>query len=168
MIAVISGVQRVSDSDLQRISRENPGWQFERTDDGALLVSPTSTPGGAKSAEALIQLGMYSKRVGGKAFSSTGFKTPAGGVVSPDASWIRADRLGAFATEDGYWATMPDVVIEVASKSDTWADVTAKIDKYAADGAAFAVAIDPYTHAVYERGAAPAGLTLDYDAIIDA
>jgi Uma2 family endonuclease len=169
MIAVIGGVPAISDADLQRISRENPGWRIERADDGALRLSPTGTSGGAKSAEALMQLGAHAKRVGGKAFdSSTGFKTPAGGVVSPDASWIRGDRLAAFADDDGYWATMPDVVIEVASKTDAWSDVTAKIDKYAADGAAFAVAVNPQTREIYERGAAPADLTLEYDAIIDA
>jgi Uma2 family endonuclease len=169
MVAVISGVAIVSDTDLERISRENPGWQFERDDDGALRVSPTSTPGGAKSAEALFQLCLYAKRVGGKAFdSSTGFKTPGGGVVCPDASWIRGDRVAQFAAIDGYWAMMPDVVLEVASKTDTWENVKAKIDKYAADGAPFAVAIDPETREVYERGNPPEGLSLNYDAIVDA
>jgi Uma2 family endonuclease len=89
-------------------------------------------------------------------------------VVSPDASWIRSDRLEPFAADDGYWASIPDVVIEVASKTDAWSDVTAKIDKYSIDGALYAVAIDPETRELYAHGEPPAGLTLDFDAIIDA
>ena len=169
MVAVISGVPVVSDADLERISQENPGWQFERADDGALLVSPNSTFGSAKSGEAFAQLRSYAKRVGGKAFdSSAGYKTPAGGVVSPDASWIRGDRLAEFSADDGFLETMPDVAIEVASKTDSWKKIRAKIDKYAADGAPFAVAINPKTRDVYERGNPPEGLVLDYDAIVDA
>jgi Uma2 family endonuclease len=119
MVAIIKTTgPSVSDLDLMRISSDNPGWQIERADDGALLVSPTSTPGGAKSAEALVQLALYAKRAGGKPFdSSTGFKTPGGGVVSPDASWVSAERAAQHAADDGYWATMPDIVIEVASKA---------------------------------------------------
>jgi Uma2 family endonuclease len=63
---------------------------------------------------------------------------------------------------------MPDVVIEVASKTDAWDDVKAKIDKYSTDGAAFAVAINPDTCDVYELGTAPDGLSLNYVAIIEA
>ena len=169
MHAVIAGLVSLSDDDLMRVSRENPGWRFERTGDGALIVSPTSTPGGAKSLEAAFQLKLYAKRAGGKAYdSSTGFKTPAGGVVSPDAAWLSAERVARFAGVEGYWRTMPDVAIEVASPSDRWLDVARKIDAFVADGAGYAIAIDPATCERYERGAPPADLALDVDAIIDA
>ena len=74
----------VDDDDLVRVSEENPGYQFEREDDGTLTVSPNDTIGGGRS------------------------------------------------------------------------------------GKAYAVAIDPVTREVVERGVAPAGLTLHFDAIIDA
>jgi hypothetical protein len=57
----------VSDVDLMRIGADNPGYRFEREEDGSLVVSPTSTKGGAKSGEAFVQLYLYAKRVGGKA-----------------------------------------------------------------------------------------------------
>jgi Uma2 family endonuclease len=64
----------VSDDDLMRIGAENPGCRFERETDGSLIVSPTSTKGGAKSGAAFVQLYLYAKRIGGKAYdSSTGF-----------------------------------------------------------------------------------------------
>jgi Uma2 family endonuclease len=170
MAAIITFAEAaVTDDELVRISEANPGWRFERADDGALLVSPTATPGGAKSGEAFAQLHQYAKRVGGKAFdSSTGFKTPRGGVLSPDASWLNADRVMAFAGNDGFWQVMPDVVIEIASKTDSWPQVTAKIDAYIEGGARYALAIDPSNREVFWRGEAPADLALDTDAIIDA
>jgi hypothetical protein len=59
-------------------------------------------------------------------------------------------------------------VIEVASPTDAWPTVVAKIDNYLVDGVRYAIAIDPATRAVYERGTKPEGLALDVDAIVDA
>ncbi len=170
MVACISGPTiHISDDDLIRISAENPGWHFERADDGSLLVSPTATTAGAKSGEAFVQLHAYAKRAGGKAYdAATGFATPAGGVVSPDAAWIRSEVIDRFREQNGYWPVVPDVVIEVASKSDSWTALVRKIDKYIADGARYAIAIDPATRTTYERGTCPAGLELDIDAIAEA
>ena len=168
MPAIIKGPVLFSDDDLQRLSATNPGWQFERSDDGALLVSPTATPGGAKSGEAFAQLYAFAKTAGGKAYDAqTGFKTPAGGVVSPDAAWVSSARVFAHENDDGYWQMMPDVAIEVASKTDEWPLVKLKIDKYVLDGAGYAIAIDPRTREIYERGTRPATLVLDTDAVID-
>ncbi len=170
MTAIVGGPTiTISDDDLRRISAMNPGWQFERTDDGALLVTPTSTSGGAKSGEAFAQLHAYAKAAGGKAYdAATGFKTPGGGVVSPDASWICDERVADHRNDDGFWQMMPDVVIEVTSKTDAWATVMRKIDTYVSDGAGYALAIDPTTRSTYAQGEAPAALVLDIDAIIDA
>jgi len=171
MTAIIGGAHvLISDDDLMRLSDENPGWQLERDDTGALLVTPpTSTQGGAKSGEAFKQLHDHAKRAGGKAFdAATGFKTPRGGIVSPDASWIGAERVAHFRDDTGFWQMMPDVVIEVASKSDRWSRITAKIDKYVADGAGYGIAINPETQETYQRGTPPPGLLLDIAAIIAA
>ncbi len=170
MTAIISGPHFVvSDDDLRRISEANPGWQFERADDGALLVSPTSTPGGAKSGAAYVQLHAYATVAAGKAYdAATGFKTPQGGVVSPDAAWLAAERVAQHRDDDGFWQVMPDIVIEVASKTDAWPTVKRKIDKYLADGAGYAVALDPSTGEVYECGRPPAGFVLDARAIAEA
>jgi Uma2 family endonuclease len=170
MSAIIAGPHVVvSDEDLRRLGETNPGWAFERGDDGALFVSPTSTSGGAKSGEAFAQLHAYAKRAGGKAYdAATGFKTPGGGVVSPDASWVNADTVAVHREDDGFWQVMPDVVMEVASKTDAWPTLTRKIDKYIGDGARYAIAIDPQTREIYEVGSRPAGLTIDVAAIIDA
>ncbi len=171
MAAILSGLPAVSDDDLIRMTNQNPGWKIERTDDGRLRLSPTHTDGGAKSGEAFGQLRDYAKRYGGKAYdSSTGFKTPRGGVLSPDAAWISAERVAALSPDlrRTFRQIAPDVVIEVALDTDSWPDVTAKIDSFYDNGAAYAVAIDPDAEAVYERGTPPAGLALDLAAITRA
>ena len=171
MAAILKGLPPISDDDLVRLSQQNPGWKIERTDDGELRLSPTHTDAGAKSMEAAGQLRDYRKQAGGKVYdSSTGFKTPKGGVLSPDAAWIARERVALFSPEQQreYRTITPDVVIEVKSDSDDWRDVKAKIDRYRADGAVYAVAIDPDSRDVYETGSSPLGLNLDFDAIIDA
>ncbi len=158
-----------TDADLSAISEANPGWQCERSDSGALLISPTSTTGGRRSAKALVQLYLYAERFGGAYYdSSTGFATPAGGVVSPDASWVNAERVACMDASVTYQVMMPDIAIEVASESDAWPALLAKIDKYIADGARYAIAINPKNRTTYARGTPPSGFDLDVDAIIDA
>ena len=171
MSAVFNGFAPVSDDDLVRLSRDNPRYRFERDDNGALIMRPTHSEGGAKRAQALLQLGAYMRRVGGKVYdSSTGFRMPQGGVRSPDASWISSPHLAALTSEErtGFWNVVPDVVIEVESDSDEPGEAERKIDMFFAHGARYGVAISPYTRKVYQRGTPPDGLRLDFDAIIDA
>lgn len=58
--------------------------------------------------------------------------------------------------------------MEVASETDNWTDVVQKIDTFHRHGATYAVAINPYTHAIYEVGKPPSGLAFDFESVIDA
>jgi Uma2 family endonuclease len=162
----------VTDDDLVRVSRENPGYRFEREDDGTVSVSPTRTKGGAKSLEAAAQLRDYKKRAGGNAYdSSTGFAIGPGQTVkSPDAAWVSQARIDALSTPEaeGFWPISPDVVIEVKSDTGRFTETVAKIQRFIDRGTRYAVAIDPSTRGVVELGSRPDGLELDFDAIIDA
>jgi hypothetical protein len=60
------------------------------------------------------------------------------------------------------------LAIEVKSDTDVFRDVVARIELYLERGSSYAVAIDPMTREVIERGITPVGLVLDFDAIIDA
>jgi len=171
-VALKTPLVLVTDEDLARVSRENPGYRFEREEDGTVVVSLTHTKGGAKSGEAYGQLRDYKKRVGGNAYdSNTGFAIgPGQAVKSPDASWVSQSRIDALspAAAEGFWPISPDVVIEVKSDTDAFADTVAKIRRFRKRGTQYAVAIDPTTREVVELGRRPDGLELDFDAIIDA
>lgn len=161
-----------TDEDLVRVSRENPGYRFEREKDGTIAVGPAHTKWGAKSLEAAVQLHAFARKAGGKAFdSNTGFAIgPQKRIFSPDASWVSQPRIDALtATEAaGFWPVSPDVVIEVKSDTDSFDDTVTKIALFIERGSGYAVAINPKTREVVELGTIPVGLTLDFDAIIDA
>ena len=108
------------DAAIERLSRASPGWQIEYDASGTMLVSPTSSDGGARELEAGMQLGAYAKRYGGKAFGSpAGFRLRDRSVRSPDASWLSAERMDALVPSErtGFWRVCPDVVIEILSAS---------------------------------------------------
>jgi Uma2 family endonuclease len=171
-VALKTPLVLATDEDLVRVSRENPCYRFEREPDGTVVVSPTHTKGGAESGEAFGQLRDYRKRVGGKAFDAqTGFAIgPLQRVASPDASWVSQSRIDALppGEDDGFWPLSPDVAIEVKSGTDSFEDTVAKVKRFIERGSTYAVAIDPSTREVVHVGVAPADLSLDFDAIIDA
>jgi Uma2 family endonuclease len=162
----------VTDADLERVSHENPGYRFERERDGSVTVSPTSNATAAKEGEAFVQLRDYAARAGGKAFpSSAGYKLDGDKLVkSPDASWVSRPRIDALAPQGakGFWPIAPDVAIDVRSPPDDFRETVAKLDVYLEFGTVYAVAIDPETRAVVEKGIRPSSLALDFDAIVDA
>ena len=171
MPIALVGLPPITDEALERIGRANDGWAFERDDAGDLVARPTHTRGGSRNAAALAQLMAWASTTGnGTVFeSSTGFKLKSGAIRSPDASWVSNARIAALqATERvGFWPLCPDVVVEIASDSDRWSDVVAKIEMYARNGATFAIGIDPESRTVFSLGEAPAGLRFDIDAICE-
>jgi alanine-glyoxylate transaminase/serine-glyoxylate transaminase/serine-pyruvate transaminase len=86
----------VTDEELLRLSERNPGYQFERTADGRLVVSPTGSKSGWRSLKVAYQLERWNERTGlGVVFdSSAGFHLPDGSLLSPDASWVARERWG--------------------------------------------------------------------------
>jgi Uma2 family endonuclease len=173
MLTTVVGLPRVSDDELETLGRLNPGWAFERDDEGHTVMSPTSSRGGAKSSAAQKQLMLWQERTGagGIVFdSSTGFKMSTGAVRSPDASWLSQGRIDSLGQriEETFWRICPDVTIELRSPSEEWSTVVRKVRGYMREGASFAVAIDPVGKRHLAFGEPPAGLVLDIDAIVNA
>jgi Uma2 family endonuclease len=162
----------VTDDDLERLSALNEAYSIERDDEGRLVIEPNWTLGGLRRVEAFMQLNLWhdATKAGGMVFgSSAGFKLSTGAVRAPDASWLSQERIDTVdpALLTGFWPVCPDVTIEVAAQSSDWKSVLAKIESYRREGARYAVAIDPETRRTVELGEPPAGLILDFDAIID-
>jgi len=140
-----------SDDEIVEISRRNPGFKFERSAAGELLVTPAGGEAGWQELELCRQLGDWARLHGGKAFSpSTGFRMPDGALFLPDASWMRQERWDALTAQErrGLLQLCPDAVFEVRSWTDGLADLRAKMRSYLANGARLAVLIDPERRAV--------------------
>ncbi len=143
---------RVTDEELVELSERNPGYQFERTAKGELIVTPTGMESGRASGEVLVQLGLWNRqtRAGVVFDSSTGFRLPDGALFAPDASWVRPDRWNALTPEQRkrFGPLCPDAAFEVRSESSTMAELREKASAYLANGAQIAILIDPYDRTV--------------------
>ncbi len=153
-------VRTPTDEELLELSDRNPGYQFERTADGRLVVSPTGGLGGRRSGEVFRQLSTWNHQLrAGVVFdSSTGFRLPDGSVVSPDASWVTRERWEALTPEEreGFLPLAPDVAFEVRSRHQIGEELGEKVQAYLRNGTRVAVLIDPYTRTVevYRQGRA--------------
>jgi Uma2 family endonuclease len=159
----------ITDADLLRISRDNPGWHVELID-GAVVMSPTSTDGGRRSAELLLILGLWGKSHGYVAFdSSTGFRVGEKTVLSPDTALMRRERWDALTPEEreNFTEERVDVVVELVSKSDAPAQIRTKCERWRREGVAFVLMIDPYRKHVESWGEAPEGFPRDWSAVFD-
>ena len=152
MAITLRPAKPVTDDELLELSRQNPGYQFERTAKGELVVTPTGGQSSHREHEISLQLGIWTKRDGrGIAFSSSGgFRLSDGALFSPDASWVRRDRWDVLSVEqrEGILPLCPDAVFEVRSKSDEVKELQEKMRVYLANGAQIAILIDPYERGV--------------------
>ncbi len=142
----------VTDEELREFSRRNPGLQFERSATGELIVTPTESEAGRRSAQLAVQIEAWNRlRTLGVVFdSSTGFRMPDGSLLSPDASWARRDRWEALTLDqrEGFAPLCPDAAFEIASRTDSRPELQAKMRAYLANGAHVAVLIDPLGRSV--------------------
>jgi Uma2 family endonuclease len=161
MAILLDLLRPVTDEELLRLSERNPGYQFERTADGRLVVSPTGSKSGWRSGEVYGQLRDWNRhtRAGVVFDSSTGFRLPDGSLLSPDASWVARERWEALSPEEqeGFAPLCPDAVFEVRSPSQTPQELREKMRAYLRNGARIGVLIDPYERAVevYRPGQEP-------------
>jgi len=76
--------------------------------------------------------------------SSTGFRLPNGAIRSPDAAWVKRDRLEALNPDpDTFLPLCPDFVIELRSSSDRLSDVQVKMREYLENGLQLGWLINP-------------------------
>jgi Uma2 family endonuclease len=161
MAITIAPVWKITNEDLMELSERNPGYQFERTNKGELVVTPTGAEGGRASGDIFGQLRDWNRRKGfGIVFdSSTGFHLSDGSVLSPDASWVKKDRWDALTKEQrqGFGPFCPDAVFEILSIGQSLHELQRKMERYTANGAQTAVLIDPFqrTVEIYRPGQKP-------------
>lgn len=122
--------------------------RIERSAEGDLIIRALS--GGAKgwmNAGLLASLYAWAKldETGLVFGSSAGFRFPNGAVRSPDAAWVRRERLAGLMRRQWqrFLPLCPDFVIELRSPSDPLPPLQGKMEEYVAQGALLGWLIDP-------------------------
>ena len=69
-------------------------------------------------------------------------------VRSPDASYVRADRLPSEGIGPGFLRVAPDLAVEVLSPSETASELEEKLDDYRACGTPLIWVVDPVRRTV--------------------
>lgn len=141
-------VVHLSLDEFYELCQINRDVRLERTAAGELVVMPpTGGAAGSRNAELTFQLQRWAREEGsGVAFdSSTAFVLPNGAVRSPDASWVRRDRLAGLSQQEKekLLPLCPDFVVELRSPSDSLRLLEAKMGEYQDNGAPLGLLIDP-------------------------
>jgi len=144
----------MTDEEFVAFCQRYEDWFVECTAEGKIIITPpNNSKAGAQNAEITAQLWMWAKKDGrGGAYnSSAGFRLPNGARRSPDASWIRKDRVAALPKKQqkGFYHLCPDFVIELRSATDRIRRLKAKMEEYIANGAELGWLIDPEERTVW-------------------
>jgi Uma2 family endonuclease len=120
------------------LSLTNRDVRLELTAAGKLIVMPpTGWESGKRNSNLNLDLGMWNRKTKlGIVFdSSTGFILPNGAVRSPDAAWVKQDRLDALNPKpEGFLPLAPDFAIELRSATDSARDIREKMKEYMDNG----------------------------------
>jgi Uma2 family endonuclease len=134
----LDAIATLTHEQFRELCLTNRDIRLELTAQGELiLMPPTGWESGKRNASLTARLSVWSEADGtGVAFdSSTGFKLPNGAVRSPDAAWVRQDRLDALNPDpDSFLPLAPDFAIELRSASDSAQTLRAKMKEYQENG----------------------------------
>ena len=148
----------LTDAQFYQLCQANPDIRLERNALGELIIMPPTGWGtGNRNSKLTSRLELWAEANGtGLAFdSSTGFKLPNGAERSPDAAWVKQERLDALNPDpDSFLPLAPDFVIELRSVTDRIAELQDKMQEYLENGIRLGWLIDPKTKQVeiYRQG----------------
>lgn len=148
----------LTDEQFFQLCQNNRDLRLERTAEGELIIRPpTGWKSGNQNSRLTQRLGNWTEADGtGLAFdSSTGFKLPNGANRSPDASWVRKERLEALNPDPSRFLPMaPDFVVELRSATDNLKTVQQKMQEYLENSVRLGWLIDPQNQRVevYRQG----------------
>lgn len=142
-------------TDLEQLQAEHPEWQMELVDGSVLIMGPSDY----ESEEIILEFArllanwVRPQRLGRVTGSSAGFILPSleedveeadkfkRNLRAPDVSFVRADRLKR--TKRDFVELVPDLVVEVKSKSDRVRTLQEKIQLFLQLGSIVGILIDP-------------------------
>ena len=171
LVLRMTGAARMEAAQFFEFCRQNDFYRIERAASGEVIIMPPAEPPSSeRNSELVIQLGIWAKQDGtGVPYeSSAGFTLSTGAVRSPDASWIRKDRLAALTPKQRtrFWAICPDFVAEIRSATDRLPPLQAKMEEYRDNGAQLGWLIDPKARQIYVYRPGEAVQRLDNPATV--
>jgi Uma2 family endonuclease len=143
-------------ADLDALPTDLPsGIADYELDNGRLIVmSPPGRVHGFVELSIGAELKSQGERAGhARAFTDVGVALSRNPdtVFAPDVAFISKSKLPERDTPEGYLETIPDLVVEVRSKNDSLAELTAKAKKYLSAGVAAVWIADPKARTVTVR-----------------
>ena len=154
----LNSIINLTDEQFFQLCQANPDVRLERNDKGEVLVMPpTGWETGKRNTKITTRLNLWAEADGsGVAFdSSTGFKLPNGAARSPDAAWVKQERIDAINPDpDNFLPLAPDFVVELMSSSDSLEVVQVKMQEYQDNGVRLGFLINPQAQQVeiYRQG----------------
>jgi Uma2 family endonuclease len=142
----------LSDEQFYRLCQVNRDLRLERTAEGKLFIMPpTGWETGNRNSKLNQRLGNWADKDGrGLVFdSSTGFILPNGATRSPDAAWVKRERLAALRPDPNRFLPLcPDFAVELRSASDDLNTLRAKMQEYLENGMQLGWLLNPYEQQV--------------------
>jgi len=149
----------MNDDEFAAFCAQNGDLQIEREANGDLIIMPPSgAETGFRNSDLTAQLSVWAKRDGrGRVFdSNTEYILPDGAALSPDASWVRIERLDEFSKEQKkrFLPLCPDFVVELTSPTDRLPRLKTKMEQWMSNGArlGWLIDADPRTMYIYRPG----------------
>lgn len=144
----------MSDEEFFHFCSQNRDLRIERDANRQIyIMAPIGFETGGFNSDINAELNIWNrKEKKGKVFdSSTGFKLPDTSVLSPDASWVSAERVSILTDEDkkAFAPVCPNFVIELKSKSDSIIQLKTKMQNWMANGCELAWLIIPESQEVF-------------------
>ncbi|MBD2386773.1 Uma2 family endonuclease [Cylindrospermum sp. FACHB-282] len=140
--------------DLEKMQADYPDYRMELVDGSIVVMSPSGYESEEVGTEFARILGNWvrPRKLGRVVGSSAGFRLPNSDLRAPDVSFVRAERLKR-STED-YAELVPDLVVEVRSKTDSLDKLREKIQEFISLGTQIGILINPKTRTmeVYRVG----------------
>jgi Uma2 family endonuclease len=134
----LDAIATLTHEQFRELCLTNRDIWLELTAQGELiLMPPTGWETGKRNAHLTTDLNIWNRqaKLGVVFDSSTGFTLPNGAVRSPDAAWVRQDRLDALNPDpDSFLLLAPDFAIELRSATDSAQALRAKMKEYQENG----------------------------------
>ena len=117
------------------------------------MMAPAGGETGGRNANLVTDLNIWARinKQGIVFDSSTGFDLPNGASRSPDAAWVRRERLAQLTASQKrkFLPLCPDFVIELRSATDSLRAAQDKMAEWVANGVELGWLIDPVERNVY-------------------